>query len=853
MSEANNIKNMSIVDQEWFSQIKRPSRYLGNEINSIRKDPSTTEVSIALAFPDLYEVGMSHVGLKILYHTLNSHDWIAAERVYAPWVDLENELRNRKIPLATLESDKPLSDFDIIGFSLQSELLYTNVLNMLDLAGIRFLSTERDHPFPLIIAGGPVCFNPEPVASLFDAIVIGDGENVALELCKILREAKHKKVGRKEEILAELAKIRGIYVPSFFQVHHRPEGTIDFIEPLIPDYSEVEKAVIPDIDQYPFPTRQVVPFTELVHDRLAIEISRGCTRGCRFCQAGMIYRPVRERDPDSVISNIDRALELTGFDEISLLSLSSGDYGCLGPLLRELMDRQSKNKIAVSLPSLRIDSIDPEWFQQIKKVRKTGFTLAPEAGNDRLRTAINKPLTNRDILSTAGQVYEAGWNLIKLYFMIGLPGEDVKDLEDIAQLVKEVSNLARGGGKRAKLNVSLSTFVPKAHTPFMWESQITLEESQRRIRLIRKALKGERVRVKWNQPELSWLEGVFSRGDRRLVRVLIEAWRLGARFDAWREHFKMDVWNEAFERSKVDPDFFLYRSRSIDEVLPWDHIKSGITKGYLKKEWEKTLKGKITPDCREKCLECGVCDHKTIDPILIKHWSPPCEMKTTSPHHKQAPVKKYRMTFSKTDSARYLSHLELVRVFIRALKRAGLNFVFSQGYHPMPKLSFTPALPVGMESLHETADIELYETMPFSLAKEKINQQLPNGIKIANLEEIAREQKISSLRESHFYITVNGLEIDRNDLETFLHSDCFPITKVGRKGTQQIDARALVKSMTIIPPNSLSLIIKHNLKHNQKHNQKSELKPIDIIKGVFHLCDHHVRGIKILKIKQVIG
>lgn len=836
---------MSIIDQEWFSQIKRPSRYLGNEINSMRKDPSTTEVSIALAFPDLYEVGMSHVGLKILYHTLNSHDWIAAERVYAPWVDLEHELRNRKIPLSTLESGKPLSDFDIIGFSLQNELSYTNVLNMLDLAGIPFLSKDRDHPLPLIIAGGPVCFNPEPVASVFDAIVIGDGEEVAFELCKILREAKHNKVARKEEVLAELAKIRGIYIPSFFRVHYRPEGTIDLIEPLISDYSEVEKAVIPDIDQYPFPTHQVVPFTELVHDRLAIEISRGCTRGCRFCQAGMIYRPVRERGPDSVIKNVERALELTGFEEISLLSLSSGDYSCLGPLLRELMDSLSKNKTAVSLPSLRIDSIEPEWLQQIKKVRKTGFTLAPEVGNDRLRTAINKRLTNRDILRTAGQVYEAGWNLIKLYFMIGLPGEDVKDLEDIARLVKEVSSLARGGGKRAKLNVSLSTFVPKAHTPFMWESQITLQESQRRIRLIHAALKGERVRVKWNQPELSWLEGVFSRGDRRLIRVLIEAWRLGARFDAWREHFNMDMWTKAFAKSRVDPAFFLYRSRSIDEVLPWDHIKSGITKDFLKKEWGKTRKGKITPDCREKCLECGVCDHKTIDPILIKDWAPPREREITSQHRKQAPVKKYRMTFSKTDSARYLSHLELVRVFTRALRRAGLNLVYSQGYHPMPKLSFSPALPVGMESLHEIVDIELYETMPFSVAKEKIDQQLPHGIEIEDIEEISREQKISSLKESHFYIAMNGLEIDRDDLEAFLHSDWFPITKVGRKGTQQIDARALVKSMTIVPPNSLNLIM--------KHNQKSELKPIDIIKEVFHLGDHQVRGIKILKIKQIIG
>ena len=410
---------MSVLGQPWFSNITRPSRYLGNEINSIKKDPASIDVSIALAFPDLYEVGMSHLGLKILYHILNRHDWLAAERVFCPLADMEKELRDRRLPLTTLESDRPLSSFDIVGFSLQHELTLTNVLNILDLSGIPFLSEKRDLSFPLIIAGGPACFNPEPVASLFDAIVIGDGEEAALEICRRIRETKLKKVKRKEKILADIANIRGVYIPSFFKVHHKPEGTINTIEPLIPGYKEVKKAVVSDIDYYPFPTCQVVPFTELVHDRLTIEIARGCTRGCRFCQAGMIYRPVRERNPQSVISNLEKALRLTGFEELSLLSLSSGDYSCIGPLLKALMDRQAKNKVSISLPSLRIDSLNPSWFDQIKRVRKTGFTLAPEAGSDRLRRVINKSLTNKDILNIAPQVYRAGWNLIKLYFMIG--------------------------------------------------------------------------------------------------------------------------------------------------------------------------------------------------------------------------------------------------------------------------------------------------------------------------------------------------------------------------------------------------------------------------------------------------
>ncbi|MBW1766411.1 MAG: TIGR03960 family B12-binding radical SAM protein [Deltaproteobacteria bacterium] len=835
---------MSILDQPWFSNIKRPSRYLGNEINLIKKDPAAIEVSIALAFPDIYEVGMSHLGLKILYHILNSHDWLAAERVFCPFEDLERELRDRRLPLTTLESDRPLSSFNIVGFSLQHELSLTNILNILDLSGIPFLSEKRDHSFPLIIAGGPACFNPEPVASLFDAIVIGDGEEAALEICRRVRERKPEKVKRKEDILTDIANIRGVYVPAFFEVHYKPEGTINTIEPLIAGYKEVKKAVVSDIDHYPFPTCQVVPFTELVHDRLTVEISRGCTRGCRFCQAGMIYRPVRERNPQSVIKNVETALRLTGFEELSLLSLSSGDYSCLGPLLKALMDRQSGDNIAISLPSLRIDSLDPAWLEQIRRVRKTGFTLAPEAGNDRLRKIINKALTDKNILDMAREIYGAGWNLIKLYFMIGLPGEEDRDLRDIIYLAKEISNFAGRKGKKAKLNISLSIFVPKSHTPFMWAPQVNLEEGRRRIQLIQNAFKNSRVRVKWNQPEMSWLEGIFSRGDRRLTKVLIEAWRMGARFDAWGEHFKMDIWKEAFKRSGLDPEFYLYRSRSTDEVPPWDHINSGVTKGYLKKEWKRALEGKITPDCRKKCLECGVCDHEKIDPILFENWVPPSIRCRQTSNHGSTIIKRYRITFSKTDIARYLGHLELVRLFIRAFKRAGLNLVYSKGYHPMPKLSFTTALPVGTESLHETADIELYETMPISSAREKIDRQLPTGIRINSLEDVTHKVKSPRLWESHFHITTNGLKMDLKDLQYFLQSDHFPVTKSGKKGNKIINARSLVKSMSLTPPHGLNLII--------THTSGPELKPIDIIKAVFHLDDHHVKGIKILKTKQVM-
>lgn len=600
------------LDAALLSRVEKPARYTGQEYNSVSKTVRPGQVRFVLSLPDVYEVGMSNLGLKILYQVLNERDDVAAERVYAPWVDMEREMRQAGIPLYSLETRTPVREFDLLGFSLQYEMSYSNVLNMLDLAGISLLARERREEEPLVVGGGPCAFNPEPAADFFDFFVLGEGEEVLGEVVDVYSAWKEAgKPGGRQEVLRRLAQLQGIYVPSFYEVSYGEAQTVTAVRPVAAEVPPVVcKRVVADLDAAGSATRPIVSYVESVHDRIMLELFRGCTRGCRFCQAGVIYRPVRERRPETLRALAAEMLGATGYSEMSLTSLSSADYSCLEPLVDCLLEDHREAGVSVSLPSLRVDSFSVDLAHKVQKVRKSGLTFAPEAGTQRLRDVINKGVTEEDLRQAVSAAFAAGWSTVKLYFMIGLPTETDEDVLGIADLAYKVVDWYKQikGRKGAKVTVSVSSFVPKPQTPFQWFPQNSREEMERKQQLLRGRIRGGGVTYNWHDSRTSFLEGVFARGDRRLGAVLLAAWRQGARFDGWSEHFRYQTWMEAFESCAIDPHFYANRERALTETLPWEHLSCGVDKQFLQREYETALEARLTADCRRgPCSACGVC------------------------------------------------------------------------------------------------------------------------------------------------------------------------------------------------------------------------------------------------------
>ncbi|MDR1044492.1 MAG: TIGR03960 family B12-binding radical SAM protein [Candidatus Adiutrix sp.] len=718
-----------------LSLVERPGRYLGGEREAVpnqKPDARGRLFRLALAFPDVYEIAHGHLGHKILYQMINSRPGLSAERVYAPWPDWEAVLRRRGARLASLESRRPLADFDLLGFSLQYELGYSQILAMLELGGLPLKAAERGPEAPLVAGGGPCAYNPEPLADFFDFFFLGDAEASFLEDLEIIKDWRAAGPP-KAELFARLAGRPGLYIPSLFEPHYGPDGRFQAIEARRPGYDGVSRAVAPHLAGAPFPLCQITPLIKPVHDRVVVEIGRGCSRGCRFCQAGYVYRPVRER-PSGEVLNLARAnLTAGGQDEASFLSLSAGDHSQILPLVSGFMDEYAGRGVALSLPSLRVRSLGGELARQIRRARKTGFTLAPEAGSQRLRDIINKDLSDDDLMAAAEAAFSLGWRTLKLYFMVGLPGETDEDLAGIAGLTRRLGKL----GGRVKLNLGVAHFTPKAHTPFQWHPASRPEEISRRLFRVRELVKAPGLTPKWNAPGASWVESALARGDRRLGPVLELVHLAGARFEAWGDRFDPRLWSEALEARGLNGEILLEPFRPGD-AKPYGHLFAGVGEDFLLRELEKSRLGLLSRDCRvDGCHDCGACrDGAGLD--LAAAGGPteavPARAEIRSEQEERPkndlPSATFMINFIKGGRAAFLGHLELVELFKRAFRRAGLELALSEGFHPQPRLSFLTALPLGVVSEDEYLKAKLKSPVSDEDLARRLNEALPPDLSV---------------------------------------------------------------------------------------------------------------------------
>lgn len=791
--------------QEILTLLPKPSHFAGTEWGAIRKESRGLLARMALAFPDLYEVGMSYFGGRVLYDAVNRQQDLLAERVFAPSREAAQILRGKNYPLFTLESHTPLAEMDVIGFHLTHELAYTNVLYMLDLAGLPLFSAQREK-MPLIMAGGGCSFSPEPLAPFIDLFVLGDGEVILPELLGLTGNLRKQGQDRKY-ILERLAKEQGVYVP----------GLQD------PAEVHIKRRVVADLETVPHPTHQVVSGGQNIHDRLTLEIARGCSNGCRFCQAGMIGRPVRERSVEGIVKLAGQGLETTGFEELALLSLSTGDYSALEKLFARLSSFCLAEQVAISLPSLRAGTLTSEMLRLMSKLRRTGATVAPEAATQRLRDVINKGIDEETILEHAQLLFTHGWQNLKMYFMIGLPTETDEDVLAIYELCRKILQIGEKAGLKNKIQritASISPFVPKPHTPFQWEAQISLEETKRRLELLKGLFaKNKRLVLRWHDPNMTWLEGVFARGDRNLSSALLRAYELGAIFDAWADSFNPHIWRQAFLECNIEPELY-HGARSPEARLPWDHLDSGVSRDFLLKEREKALGALKTPDCRRsECSGCGACDFKKLRPLIANTAILVSENKEGTEEsldqeniqeedfaqnkHREEMTRKVshlRIWYSKTDEAIWLSQLELVSIFERACRRAGLLPTFSGGFHPLPLISFGRALSVGVSSLEECLGIFLrVPTTPEETAR-ALSSALPAGLKILRAENLPLNMRlpIPAAEEycAEFQASTSKMDEIWQEWSDFLANETFPVTYAAKKGPRTLDLREVVTSVT---------------------------------------------------------